>query len=148
MFKIKEISLPNIMVRGNVLGKGIKRTGDPSLARMAALSLVARFREAPDFRMMLLAPRGLTGLKHPFGPSDSLAVDELDTLSPIIDLKAFDQILYDNGFPRGLADFLKPCGDPIADLSDLRLYRYREPVMVLLRKQGYLLLPGALAQKG
>lgn len=121
-----------------------KRTHKQSLARSAALAIVARYREASGFRMMLLAPRELAHLKHPFGPSDPLRIDELDTISHDIDPEIFRKTPIIKDFHR-LSEFLKPCGDPVSDLSDLRLYRHRKQIMGLLKKQGYLSPPGALA---
>ena len=114
---------------------------NPDLARLAALALVARFREAPNFRMILFCSPELNGIGHFFGSNDPLKTEELYTISPNMNKADFKQWLSRKGLSRELADFLKPCGDPIADLSDLRLYRFRKPVMNWLRKKGYLLPP-------
>jgi hypothetical protein len=122
-----------------------RRLPDSRKAVLAALGMVARFREAPGYRMMVLKPRGMPPLERFPGTNDPLRLNDLSSLVPGISPTALRRSLAQAGVPRQAAVGLKPCGDPVADLSDLRLYRHRNTVLRALEAHGWLVRPGSLA---
>ncbi|MDX9719290.1 MAG: SAM-dependent methyltransferase [Myxococcota bacterium] len=107
-------------------------------ALLQSHELVMRFREAAGFRAMVLASPGFPFPHEYFGPSDAFAGRGLATLSLDAQRETLRLALRQRGLPETLADVLKTCGDPVADLSDHRCYALRRGVLDLLEERGWL----------
>jgi SAM-dependent MidA family methyltransferase len=116
-----------------------------SAARRQARARIDRFRRAEGFRMLLLSDPRLTFFRELFGPGDPLELRELSTLAPGIAPWNLNEALEAEGLPVEIARILKPCGDPVADLSDRQLYEFRRPVLDILARHGWLVPPGGMA---
>src|SRR5690606_10633398 len=109
---------------------------NPMQALIEAHALVSRFREAAGFRMILLGSPGLLAPEQ-FGPSDPVDGEGLWTLGMHVEQAALTEALATIGL-EAMAPWLKPGGDPIADLSDRTHYGRRHEVLALLRERGWL----------
>lgn len=110
-----------------------------------AHALMTRFREAAGFRTILLSSPGVPIAEH-FTDSDPFDEEGLWTISPTFNFKHCEEFFAAAGIPEKFASFLKPCGDPIADLCDWRGYKHRHAALEVLRAQGWLIPPGTLAE--
>lgn len=109
-----------------------------------ARELVASFREAPGFRVFVLTGSDLPLSLDRLGVSDHVSGEGLRTLSPQALPEDIAQALASAGLPRAAAGCLKPCGDPVADLGDRRMHRYRREVLAVLEEKGWLVEPGRI----
>ncbi len=126
-------------------GRMAEGTDDPSDAAIEAEELVRDFRQAPGFRCLILAEPDLPFDTSRLGESDPVGGPGLRTLCTGITPQNLAATFAQSGLPPEAAACLKPCGDPIADLCDHRLYHLRGPVLELLEHTGSLAEPGMVA---
>ncbi len=107
-------------------------------ALIEAHELVMRFREAGGFRLMALSAPDFPFPAEIFGPSDAFDGLGLATVAAAATPELLGAALQAAGLPEDLAAHLKPCGDPVADLSDRRSYHLRAQVLAVLALRGWL----------
>ncbi len=117
---------------------------DPSEAELEAHELVLSFREAPGYRCLLLQGADTPYDPDCFGDSDLLDGPGLRTLKRGVHPQKLAARFAMEGLPPQVAACLKPCGDPVADLSDRHLYGLRNSVLRILNQNGWLAEPRTL----
>lgn len=127
-----------------ILGRAREGIENNFQATLEAHELVQRFRQAAGFRMMALTHPDVAFPAARFGLADQYIGDGLRTLKQHIPQEALVAALEAAGIDDALAEHLKPCGDPIADASDHRLYAKRQALMELLAANGWLAQAGEL----
>jgi SAM-dependent MidA family methyltransferase len=119
-------------------------TDDAAEAVQEAEELVEAFREAAGFRCLILTGPETPYEPAPLGASDPVAGRGLYSLRTGVTPEQVGAALAEAGLHPGIAAFLKPCGDVIADLCDRRLYPFRHRVLEVLESRGWLAAPGEL----
>ena len=125
-----------------ILGRSREGVENNFQATLEAHELVQRFRQAAGFRLMALSHPNLSFPEQRFGLADLYCEAGLSTLKLSVGHEELVAALESAGIDPELAEHLKPCGDPVADACDRRLYGKRQALLEVLA--GWLVEPGAL----
>ncbi|MFX0091565.1 MAG: SAM-dependent methyltransferase [Candidatus Hodarchaeota archaeon] len=112
-------------------------------ASFEAYRRVRSFRGAPGFRLMVICSPNLALSFNYLGESEPYDKEGLWTICKDFNPSRLENAIKQSNIPKEALYCLKPCGDPIADLSDNHLYEYRKDILRLLKKFGNLVPPGS-----